>query len=374
MINRILYNSLEKNVKKDKAIVLLGPRQVGKTTLIQEFLKNKDCLFLSGDDPEVRVLLENAGTTKLQAILGNYEWVFIDEAQRIKGIGLTAKLITDNFKKVQLFISGSSALEINDHTQEPLTGRKYEYQLFPISWEEFEKNVGYLEANSQLEERLIYGMYPDVINRRSEAAVILKQLTSSYLYKDILSITGIKKPDLLEKLLRALALQLGNEVSYNELSKLLEVDKATIAKYIDLLEKLFIIVKLNSFSRNQRNEIKHNRKIYFYDNGIRNMLINNLNPHDSRNDKGALWENFLIIERLKIQHYHQLFTNNYFWRTVQKQEIDFVEERNGQLVAFEFKWKKKNSDKIPASFLEKYNATGTIIDKDNFRDFVLLDS
>jgi len=315
MINRILYNSLEKNVKKDKAIVLLGPRQVGKTTLIQEFLKNKDCLFLSGDDPEVRVLLENAGTTKLQAILGNYEWVFIDEAQRIKGIGLTAKLITDNFKKVQLFISGSSALEINDHTQEPLTGRKYEYQLFPISWEEFEKNVGYLEANSQ---------------------------------------------------------QLGNEVSYNELSKLLEVDKATIAKYIDLLEKLFIIVKLNSFSRNQRNEIKHNRKIYFYDNGIRNMLINNLNPLDSRNDKGALWENFLIVERLKIQHYHQLFTNNYFWRTVQKQEIDFVEERNGQLVAFEFKWKKKNSDKIPASFLEKYNATGTIIDKDNFRDFVLL--
>jgi predicted AAA+ superfamily ATPase len=374
MINRILYNSLEKNVKKNKAIVLLGPRQVGKTTLIQEFLKKKDCLFLSGDDPEVRVLLEDAGTSKLKAILGNYEWVFIDEAQRIKGIGLTAKLITDNFKKVQLFISGSSALEINDHTQEPLTGRKYEYQLFPISWEEFEKNVGYLEANSQLEERLIYGMYPDVINRRSEAAVILKQLTSSYLYKDILSITGIKKPDLLEKLLRALALQLGNEVSYNELSKLLEVDKATIAKYIDLLEKLFIIVKLNSFSRNQRNEIKHNRKIYFYDNGIRNMLINNLNPLDSRNDKGALWENFLITERLKVQHYHLLFTNNYFWRTVQKQEIDFVEERNGKLVAYEFKWKKKNSDKIPASFLEKYNATGTIIDKDNFRDFVLLDT
>ena len=370
MINRILYNSLEKNVKKDKAIVLLGPRQVGKTTLIQEFLKNKDCLFLSGDDPEVRVLLENAGTTKLQAILGNYAWVFIDEAQRIKGIGLTAKLITDNFKKVQLFISGSSALEINDHTQEPLTGRKYEYQLFPISWEEFEKNVGYLEANSQLEERLIYGMYPDVINHRHDAREVLKQLTSSYLYKDVLSLTGIKKPELLEKLLKALALQLGNEVSYNELSNLVEIDKATVAKYIDLLEKSFIVFRLNSFNRNQRNEIKHNRKIYFYDNGVRNMIINNLNAIDLRTDKGALWENFLIAERIKMQNYHQLHASNYFWRTLQKQEIDFIEERDGKIGAYEFKWNSKGKKKIPRSFLQEYHAEGTVIDIENFRNFV----
>jgi predicted AAA+ superfamily ATPase len=242
--------------------------------------------------------------------------------------------------------------------------------LFPISWQEFEQHVGFLEASAQLEERLVYGMYPDVINSRSEAAVVLKQLTSSYLYKDVLAITGIKKPDLLEKLLRALALQLGSEVSYNELANLLEVDKATIAKYIDLLEKLFIVFKLNSFSRNQRNEIKNNRKIYFYDNGIRNVLINNLNPIDLRNDKGALWENFLIMERIKQQQYHQIFTNNYFWRTVQKQEIDFVEDKNGVVTAYEFKWKRKNKDKIPVSFLSHYNASGQIIDKDNFRDFI----
>ena len=374
MIKRTLIDKLSDSTLKNKAIVVLGPRQVGKTTLVKEFLRDKQVLFLNGDDPDVRRMLEDAGISKLTALLGNYKWVFIDEAQRIKDIGMVAKMITDNFQDVQLFISGSSALEINDRTQESLTGRKYEYLLFPISWQEFEQHVGFFEASAQLEERLVYGMYPDVINRRSEAAVVLKQLTSSYLYKDVLAITGIKKPDLLEKLLRALALQLGSEVSYNELANLLEVDKATIAKYIDLLEKLFIVIKLNSFSRNQRNEIKNNRKIYFYDNGIRNVLINNLNPIDLRNDKGALWENFLIIERIKQQQYHQIFTNNYFWRTIQKQEIDFVEERNGKVTAYEFKWKRKNKDKIPVSFLSHYNASGQIIDRDNFRDFVCFES
>ena len=371
MIGRILNNTIENRLNKGKAIVLLGPRQVGKTTLVNDFLSKRDFLFLNGDDADVREQLENAGTTKLKAILGDHKFVFIDEAQRIKGIGIIAKLIIDQFKDVQLFISGSSALEINDRMQEPLTGRKFEYLMFPISWEEFQTNVGYLESDSQLEERLVYGMYPDVINQRHDAREILKQLTSSYLYKDILSISGIKKPDLLVKLLKALALQLGSEVSYNELSKLLEVDKLTIAKYIDLLEKLFIVFKLNSFSRNQRNEIKHNRKIYFYDNGVRNMIINNLNPLELRADKGALWENFLISERIKLQNYHLQYTNNYFWRTVQKQEIDFIEERNGQIHAFEFKWKKRPKDKIPGVFLREYNALGKIIDRDNFRDFVL---
>jgi len=355
MIGRILNNTIENRLNKGKAIVLLGPRQVGKTTLVNDFLSKRDFLFLNGDDADVREQLENAGTTKLKAILGDHKFVFIDEAQRIKGIGIIAKLIIDQFKDVQLFISGSSALEINDRMQEPLTGRKFEYLMFPISWEEFQTNVGYLESDSQLEERLVYGMYPDVINERHDAREILKQLTSSYLYKDILSISGIKKPDLLVKLLKALALQLGSEVSYNELSKLLEVDKLTIAKYIDLLEKLFIVFKLNSFSRNQRNEIKHNRKIYFYDNGVRNMIINNLNPLELRADKGALWENFLISERIKLQNYHLQYTNNYFWRTVQKQEIDFIEERNGQIHAFEFKWKKRPKDKIPSVFLDNYS-------------------
>jgi len=371
MINRVINELIENRLKRGKALVLLGPRQVGKTTLINEFLKQREFLFLNGDDADHRELLENAGTTKLKSVIGDHKFIFIDEAQRIKGVGIIAKLIIDHFKDVQLFISGSSALEINDRMQEPLTGRKFEYFLFPISWEELERHVGYLESNAQLEERLIYGMYPDVINQRHDAREVLKQLTSSYLYKDILSITGIKKPDLLDKLLKALALQLGSEVSYNELSRLLEVDKLTISKYIDLLEKLFIIFRLNSFSRNQRNEIKHNRKIYFYDNGIRNTIINNLNPIELRSDKGALWENFLISERIKLQQYHKLYSNNYFWRTIQKQEIDFIEERDGQIYAFEFKWNKRPKDKIPSSFIREYNAIGHIVDKQNFREFIL---
>ena len=374
MIKRALFQKLNEKFNKGKAIVLLGPRQVGKTTLINTCLEGQDFLFLNGDDPEIRNLLENTGVSKLRLIIGKNTLVFIDEAQRIKDIGLIAKMIIDQFKEVQLIVSGSSALEINQSTQEPLTGRKFEYQLFPISWEEFENHVGYLEANTQLEERLIYGMYPDVLNNRSEAGEILKQLTTSYLYKDVLSITGIKKPELLDKLLKALALQIGSEVSYNELANLLQIDKTTVSKYIDLLEKAYIVFRLNSYSSNQRNEIKNNRKIYFYDNGIRNMIINNLNPLELRTDKGALWENFLISERIKLQQYNQLYTNNYFWRTVQKQEIDFVEETNGQVTAYEFKWNSKGKAKIPAVFLNQYNAIGKIIDKENFREFVRNDT
>jgi len=374
MIKRALFQKLNEKFNKGKAIVLLGPRQVGKTTLINTCLEGKYFLFLNGDDPEIRNLLENTGVSKLRLIIGKNTLIFIDEAQRIKDIGLIAKMIIDQFKEVQLIVSGSSALEINQSTQEPLTGRKYEYQLFPISWEEFENHVGYLEANTQLEERLIYGMYPDVLNNRSEAGEILKQLTTSYLYKDVLSITGIKKPELLDKLLKALALQIGSEVSYNELANLLQIDKTTVSKYIDLLEKAYIVFRLNSYSRNQRNEIKNNRKIYFYDNGIRNMIINNLNPLELRTDKGALWENFLISERIKLQQYNQLYTNNYFWRTVQKQEIDFVEETNGQVTAYEFKWNSKGKAKIPALFLNQYNANGKIIEKENFREFVRNDA
>jgi uncharacterized protein len=374
MIKRVLNNTITSKLCKGKAIVLLGPRQVGKTTLVRECLDGKDFLFLDGDDPIVRDLLHNAGTSKLKAIIGRHEWVFIDEAQRINDVGLIAKMIVDQFKHVQLLLSGSSALEISQSTQEPLTGRKYEYHLYPISWEEFEDHVGYLEASAQFEERLVYGMYPDVINNRSEAGEVLKQLTSSYLYKDVLSLTGIKKPELLDQLLKALALQLGNEVSYNELANLLEIDKNTVAKYIDLLEKTFIVFRLTSFSRNQRNEIKNNRKIYFYDNGIRNAIIQNLNPLELRVDKGALWENFLISERIKLQSYHRLFANNYFWRTIQKQEIDFIEESNGQISAYEFKWARRGKHKIPVSFISEYNATGFIIDQDNFRSFVRYDT
>lgn len=371
MIKRTLFQAIQQRFFKGKAIIVLGPRQVGKTTLIQELLKGKEHLFLNGDDPSIQQLLENVSTEKLKSIIGHQKIVFIDEAQRISNIGITLKLITDQLKDVQLLVSGSSSLEINDKTQEPLTGRKFEYYLYPVSWEEFENHEGYVSAQQQLEERLIYGMYPDVINNKSDAATVLKQLSTSYLYKDVLSVIGIRKPELLANLLRALALQLGSEVSYNELSNLLEVDKATIAKYIDILEKSFIVFQLTSFSRNQRNEIKNNRKIYFYDNGIRNTIINNLNPIELRNDKGALWENFLIAERVKIQAYHERHANNYFWRTVQKQEIDFIEESGGRIQAFEFKWKSGGRNKIPKSFIENYKADAITIDRENFREFIM---
>lgn len=373
MIQRALLSVLEKRLFKGKAIVLLGPRQVGKTTLIQTLLNEKEHLFLNGDDPDVRELLSHSGMSRLKAIIGKHTLVFVDEAQRINQVGVLAKMITDQMKHVQLILSGSSALDLNNVTQEPLTGRKFEYQLFPISWQEFEDHVGYVEASAQLEERLIFGMYPDVMNNRDNAREVLQQLTTSYLYRDLLTLSGIKKPELLGKLLRALALQLGSEVSYNELANLLEVDKATISKYIDLLEKSFIVFRLNSYSSNQRNELKNSRKIYFYDNGIRNMVINNLNALELRNDKGALWENFLISERIKLHTYHQVFANYYFWRTVQKQEVDYIEEMNGHLQAYEFKWSSKGRVKLPSTFTNRYGVEGRVIDHDHFRDFLRID-
>lgn len=348
----------------------MGPRQVGKTTLIQQVLTGREHLFLNADDATVRGLLTNPDTFKLHSIIGKNTIVFLDEVQRLPHVGITLKLITDQFKHVQLIATGSSALEIRNEISEPLTGRKWEYHLYPISWEELETSIGFVEAERQLEHRLIYGMYPDVINHPDKPHIVLQQLTESYLYKDILSLAGIRKPELLERLLKALALQVGSEVSYNELAQLLEVDKSTIMTYIDLLEKSFIIFRLGSFSRNIRNEIKNNRKIYFWDNGIRNLLIANLNPLDLRQDKGALWENFLVAERLKLLAYHHIITNRFFWRTTQQQEIDYIEERNGGVHAYEFKWKNKGRVRTPGNFQKTYHTTVTPVTRENFRSFL----
>lgn len=372
MYSRNLTAKIKHRMDSGKAIVVIGPRQAGKTTLIESILTSKDYLLLNGDDPKTRTLLNEPNTEQIRTLLGNYKYVFIDEAQRIQGIGLTMKIITDKFKNVQLFASGSSSFDLSNKINEPLTGRKWEYHLFPISWEEYENHHGYLYAEQNLENRLLYGFYPDVLNNIGDEISILRNLVNSYLYKDILSYVDIRKPEVLDKLVQALALQIGSEVNYSELTQIVNVDKNTISKYIDILEKGYIIFKLNSFSRNVRNEIKTNKKIYFYDNGIRNMIIGNFNPIELRTDKGALWENFLISERMKQKEYKESLARSYFWRTIQQQEVDFVEESEGKIFGYEFKWKKKKNHKLPKTFTETYNAETSIIDKENFREFVII--
>lgn len=370
MIERILSKKIKDQLFKGKTIVLIGARQVGKTTLIREILQEREFLFLDGDDPLTRQQLTNPNTKQIETLIGNSTIVFIDEAQRIENIGITAKIIHDQFRQVQLILSGSSAFELRNQTNEPLTGRKFEYFLFPISYEEYEHSEGYLDAIRDLETRLIFGFYPDVINQRGDERAVLNEITQSYLFKDILSFANIKKPEVLEKILQALAFQVGSEVSYNEIGQLTGVDKNTVSNYIHLLELSCIVYPLTSFSRNLRNEIKTNRKIYFYDNGIRNAIIQNFNPLELRNDTGALWENFLVTERLKRNHYHRKYCNTYFWRTKQQQEIDYLEEADGKITAFEFKWNPNAKVKIPGAFAEAYNPEFQVVSKDNFREFV----
>ena len=316
-------------------------------------------------------MLNEPGTEEIRNIIGNHKVIFIDEVQRINNIGLTAKIIVDKFKDVQLILSGSSSFEIRNSLSESLTGRKWEYLMFPVTWLELENYVGYVKAIQQLELRLLYGMYPEIITHPSEEKERLKQLIDSYLYKDILAYSNIKKPGVLEKLLQALALQIGSEVSYNELAQLLQVDKNTVKSYIEILEKGFIIFTLAGFNRNLRNEIKFGKKIYFWDCGVRNMIINNFNALDMRDDKGALWENFIISERLKYNNYNNPFINSYFWRSITQQEIDYIEEENGKVSAFEIKWSENVKVKQISSFINNYNTEIQLINKSNFRKLLM---
>jgi len=340
MYSRTLTETLKSKKGRGKAIILIGPRQVGETTLLKNQLLDKNHLFLDADDPIVRNILNNPNTEQFKSIVGNSKVVFIDEAQRIPGIGITLKILIDQFKKVQLYVSSSSSFDLSNELNEPLTGRKWEYELFPISWEEYEERHGYLFSEQQLENRLLYGFYPDVLNNSGEEQDILKQLVNSYLYRDILAYSKIRKPEVLEKLVQSLALQLGSEV--------------------------------NSYSGNLRNEIKKNKKIYFYDNGVRNMILGNFSSLNLRQDTGSLWENFLISERVKQNIYKGSLAKMYFWRTKQQQEVDLVEDLGGQLTGFEFKWNAKQKVRLPKTFIETYKAEQKIIDRNNFREFVVL--
>jgi hypothetical protein len=372
MIERLLENIIKEKIGR-KAVIILGARQTGKTTLIKKIVKESEVptLVLNADLPIVQQQLQNPSISGLKQVFGSAKLVFIDEAQRITNIGVTLKIIIDELEEIQLVVTGSSALELSNNINEPLTGRKLEYMLFPISWQELLNHRGYLEALSQLEQRIIFGMYPDVINNTGNEREILLNLSQSYLYKDIIAFQQIRRPEFVQKLLQALAFQIGNEVSYNELSNLLQIDRKTIINYIDLLEKAFIIFRLSTFSRNLRNELTSKIKIYFFDTGVRNALIEDYRPLELRPDKGALWENFLISERLKSNHYGRRFVKTYFWKTHQKQEIDLIEESDGQIVAFEFKWKEKSNARFPVTFTDTYkDAITQFISTENFNQFL----
>lgn len=355
MITRQLEKSINDKLFKGKAILLIGARQVGKTTLLKKVFENtENALWLNGDDLEVRLMFNNITVEKYRSLIGHAKTIIIDEAQRIENIGLKAKLITDNFPDIQLVLTGSSSFELANKINEPLTGRKWEYQLFPLSFQEMRDSNGLLQEIKKLPIRLVYGSYPDVVNNPGNEREILKQLTNSYLYKDIFEWERIKKPDMLVKLMQALAFQVGSEVSLNELSGLIGIDKGTVEKYITLLEQTQVIFRLPSLSRNLRNELKMSKKIYFYDNGIRNALINNFSDVELRNDIGNLWENWMISELRKKNHYMSNYCNSFFWRTTQQQEIDYIEEADGQMTAYEFKWNPTKKAKISKTFLQAY--------------------
>ena len=374
MIPRIIQQEIEKNLFKNKVLLLIGARQIGKTTLLKKVLQNctEKSLWLNADEYDVKRKLENATTsTQLLQLFGNAKLIVIDEAQQVEDIGLKLKLVIDTNPELQIIATGSSAFELLQKSNEPLTGRKKEYYLYPISFSEMVSHTSLLTEQRLLENRLIYGSYPEVINNPGNEKEVLKEITNSYLYKDVLRYDGIKKASVIDKLLVALALQVGSEVSYNELAKTIgNINSATVEKYIDLLEKAFVIYKLPALSRNLRNEIKKGKKIYFYDNGIRNAIINNFNPLALRNDKGALWENFLISERMKTNSYNKHYCNTYFWRTFDQAEVDYIEEYDGALHVFEFKW-KTNNKKVPASLLNSYTVNTTaIVDTDNYGGFI----
>ncbi|MBQ5974357.1 MAG: ATP-binding protein [Bacteroidales bacterium] len=375
MIGRLLYKTIENKLFVGKVIILTGARQVGKTTLLKQLLRQKEgVLWLNGDELQVQNLFANASADRLLSEFSNSKIVILDEAQRIENIGLRLKLITDSDSEVQVIATGSSAFELANKVNEPLTGRKWEYQMFPLSFGEMVAHHGKLKEMRMLPRRIIYGYYPEVVTNDGNEVEILKLLTDAYLYKDILSWESIKHPDKLQTLLRALAYQVGSQVSYNELSQMCSMDSKTVERYINLLEQCYIIFRLPSFSRNLRHELKSSRKIYFYDNGIRNALIADYRAPEVRQDIGALWENYVIAERMKSNEYYHRWVNRYFWRTKQQQEIDYLEESGGKLHAYEMKWNPRAKASITKTFTEAYpNSEFQVITTDNIADFLLPD-
>lgn len=376
MYQRILKNTINDRFFKGKAIIVVGARQVGKTTLIQQVLSERTeaVRVFTCDDPTDRDLLTNRNLEFLITLVENETIIFIDEAQKVPTIGQTLKLLVDHYKHTkQIIVTGSSSIHLLRHTEEALTGRKFLYTLYPISLEELyaQDRVAYSKG---LEQLLLFGSYPEIVQQKSirDKTERLLNLTSSYLYKDILELYQVRRPALLTNLLKALALQIGQEVSINELSSLLGVNQNTVNRYIDLLEQNFIILRLPSYITNRRREMSKQKKIFFYDLGVRNAIINNFNLLENRNDVGQLWENFVITERLKYQTYHQIYSNNYFWRTYDGSEVDLVEERAGKLFGYECKWNvKKHNLKAPKSWSTIPHSSYTVITPEKIDGFII---
>ncbi|MDE6341156.1 MAG: ATP-binding protein [Muribaculaceae bacterium] len=374
-IKRKLKETVAKRLFRQKAIIILGARQVGKSTLMARVTNGIDVpvLNLNCDDPEVRNILTDINSANLRLLLGQNKIVAIDEAQRVENIGLVLKRIVDEYPDVQVLVSGSSSLRLKSSINEPLTGRKYEYVMYPISTAELYDTLGLLPARQLLESRLVYGSYPDVLTHKEDAKDLLRTLADSYLYKDILELDEVRKPAILQKILVALALQLGGEVAYSEVARTVGSDPKTVERYIDLLEKCYVLYSLPGLSRNLRNELKKTRKIYFYDTGIRNAVIQNYAPVSLRGDMGALWENFFIMERIKYNAYKGRHVNYYFWRTTSQQEVDLIEESDGEFSIFEMKWNPaKASVKFPQSFMEAYvPKQAVVVTPENYMEFLI---
>ena len=374
---RAVFDNFNKKVLPNKVLILLGARRVGKTELIKNYLKTvpvETYLQLNGEDINDANLLQERSVANYKRLLANIDLLVIDEAQTIPEIGLILKLIVDSIEGIKIIATGSSVFDLNNTLGEPLVGRKNTMYLFPLAQMEFSIQENYKQTTENLEERLLFGGYPELVHYEDweEKKEYLYEIINSYLLKDILVFEGIKQADKIYNLLRLIAYQVGKEVSLQELGNQLQMSKNTVDTYLDLLSKVFIVFKVEGFSRNLRKEIVKSSRWYFYDNGIRNGLINNFNRLENRTDVGDLWENYLAVERIKKQNYQKIITNNYFWRTYDQQELDWLEERGNELAGFEFKWNENKKSKIPTAFGKAYpEATFEVINKQNYLDFIL---
>ncbi len=367
--------TLKKNLDPRKVNVILGIRRSGKTSLLEKFLEAYEhkYLFLNGDDIQAQDLLSRQSIIQFQNLLAGYKLLVIDEAQQVPNIGLNLKLIIDHVKDVTVLVTGSSLFDLDQKLGEPLTGRKKTFKLFTIAQLELNAYENPLESSANLDNRLVYGSYPEVITaiNNHEKEIYLREIVNSYLLKDILVYDGIKNSNKIYKILQLLAYQVGKEVAFDELATHVSMSKNTVEKYLDILEKNFILYKLSSFSSNPRKELSKKKRFYFHDNGIRNALINNFNPLSIRNDVGELWENYIFYERMKFLEYNDIFVNRYFWRTYDQQKIDLVEAKNQCLSAFEVKYSSKAKYKFSKYWLEHYpEAVNQVIHKDNYMGFI----